>query len=50
MPKKLEDKLKREYRKKGKSGRSLDKAVYGTLNKLGFMKGNKVTAKGRKAE
>lgn len=42
MPKALENKLKKEYRKKGKKGKALDKAVYGTLNKLGYMKGNKV--------
>lgn len=39
MPKFLEDKLKKEY--PGNPG-----AVYGTLNKIGAMKGNKVTAKG----
>lgn len=40
MPKKLEEKLKKEY--PDNPG-----AVYGTLNKLGMMKGNKETAKGR---
>lgn len=40
MPKALENKLKREY--PGNPG-----AVYGTLNKLGFMKGNKETSKGK---
>ena len=40
MPKFLEDKLKKEYPDN-------DKAVYGTMNKLGAMKGNKETAKGR---
>lgn len=43
MPRFLENKLKREY--PGNPG-----AVYGTLNKLGYMKGNKETAKGRKVE
>ena len=43
MPRFLEQKLKKEY---GDN----DKAVYGTLNKLGYMKGNKETAKGKKAE
>lgn len=38
----VEDKLKREY--PGNPG-----AVYGTLNKAGLMRGNRVTAKGRKA-
>ena len=38
----VEDKLKREY--PGNPG-----AVYGTLNKVGLMRGNKATAKGKKA-
>jgi hypothetical protein len=38
----VEGKLKREY--PGDSG-----AVYGTLNKIGLMRGNKATAKGRRA-
>ncbi len=40
MPAKLEAKLKKEYPND-------PHAVYGTLNKLGYMKGNKETAKGR---
>ena len=40
MPAFLEEKLKREY--PGDPG-----AVYGTLNKLGAMRGNKETPKGR---
>lgn len=40
MPKKLEQKLKEEY------GNNKH-AIYGTLNKLGYMKGNKETAKGK---
>ena len=43
MPTFLEKKLKKEY--PNNPG-----AVYGTLNKLKMMKGNKETAKGRKAE
>ena len=40
MPKFLEDKLKKEY--------GGDKhAIYGTMNKIGAMRGNKETAKGR---
>ncbi len=38
----VEGKLKREY--PGNAG-----AVFGTLNKVGLMKGNKTTAKGKKA-
>lgn len=43
MPKFLEAKLKKEY---GDNGH----AIYGTMNKLGVMKGNKETAKGRREE
>jgi hypothetical protein len=43
MPKFLEDKLKREYPDN-------PHAVYGTLNKLGVMKGNKETKKGKVEE
>jgi hypothetical protein len=43
MPKFLEDKLKREY--PDNPG-----AVYGTMNKIGAMKGNKVTKKGMEME
>lgn len=38
----VEDKLKSRY--PGNPG-----AVYGTLNKIGLMRGNKATAKGKKA-
>lgn len=40
MPAFLENKLKKEY------GNN-PKAVYGTLNKIGAMKGNKETTKGK---
>ena len=43
MPKFLEHKLEQEYGKK-------NPIVYATMNKLGFMHGNKETAKGRLAE
>lgn len=43
MPKFLEKKLRQEY---GDN----DSAIYGTMNKLGFMKGSKITAKGKAAE
>lgn len=39
MPKFLEEKLKREYPNN-------PSAVYGTLNRIGAMRGNKTTAKG----
>lgn len=50
MPKELEEKLKRAYRKKGLSGERLNRAVYGTMNKIGVIHGNKITAKGREME
>ncbi len=43
MPKFLEEKLKKEY---GDNPH----AIYGTMNKLGFMRGNKETKKGVRAE
>ena len=43
MPEFLERKLRKEY------GNN-DHAIYGTMNKLGVMKGNKETAKGRREE
>lgn len=43
MPNFLEKKLKKEY---GEN----NPAVYGTMNKIGAMKGNKITAKGRAME
>jgi hypothetical protein len=43
MPKFLEEKLKKEY---GDN----PGAIYGTMNKLGYMHGNKETAKGAAAE
>lgn len=39
----VESKLKKEYGSKNPS------AVYGTLNKIGLMRGNKTTAKGKRA-
>lgn len=43
MPKYLEEKLKKEY---GDN----EHAIYGTLNKIGAMKGNKETKKGKEME
>lgn len=50
MPKFLESQLRREYSKKGKKGRALDNAVFGTMNKIGAVHGNVETAKGRAME
>lgn len=43
MPQFLENKLRAEY---GNNPR----AIYGTMNKLGYMRGNKETTKGRMAQ
>lgn len=43
MPKFLEDKLKKEY------GNNPG-AIFGTMNKIGAMRGNKETAKGKQME
>lgn len=50
MPKEVEAKLKAEGRKKGLKGDALDRFVFGTMNKLGLMKGSKITAKGKRSE
>lgn len=50
MPKFLEDKLKREAARKGKRGRAAARYVYGGLNNMGAMHGNRITAKGRAME
>lgn len=50
MPKFLEEKIKTEYRAKGKKGKALAHAVYGTMNTIGAMHGNKVTAKGERMQ
>ncbi len=48
MPKQLEEKLEKEY--KGLPKKEREHAVYGTMNKVGMMKGSKITAKGRALE
>lgn len=48
MPKALEHKLEKEYSNLPKKER--EHAVYGTMNKIGVMKGSKITAKGRALE
>lgn len=45
MPKAIEDKLKKEAKKKGLKGDRADRYVYGTMNKMGYMHGNKKTKK-----
>ena len=50
MPKFLENKLRAEARKEGKKGRAADHYVYGAMNNMGAMHGNKETAKGAEME
>lgn len=46
MPKFLENTLKAEAAQKGMSGREAARYVYGAMNDMGAMHGNKETAKG----
>jgi hypothetical protein len=46
MPKFLEETLKKKAAEKGYTGERADQYVYGTLNSIGAMRGNKTTAKG----
>ncbi len=50
MPQFLEDKLKQTAAKKGLKGRRAAAYVYGTMNNIGAMRGNKVTAKGERMQ
>ena len=42
MPKRLEMKLKKEAMKKGMTGETLNAYVYGTMQKMGMMKAQKM--------
>lgn len=46
MPKFLENELRKFAAKKGRTGKDADRYIYGTMNAIGAMKGNKETAKG----
>lgn len=48
MPKFLERKLASEAAAKGKTGRAADRYIYGAMNNMGAMHGNKETAKGKR--
>ena len=50
MPKFLEDALRKSAAKHGYTGDRADAYVFGTMNNLGAMKGNKETAHGRAME
>lgn len=50
MPKFLESALRHHAKSIGLTGRHADRYVYGAMNHLGAMHGNKETAKGRRME
>lgn len=50
MPKFLEDKLKAEASKQGFTGRRAARYIYGAMNNMGAMHGNKETAKGKRMD
>lgn len=50
MPKALAAEMKRGYEGKGLSEEEVNHRVYGKLNKMGAMRGSKVTRKGRRLE
>lgn len=50
MPAFLEKKLKTEARKKGMSGKQAARYVFGAMNNMGAMHGDKITAKGEAME
>ena len=50
MPDFLEKRLESEASKKGFTGRRADHYIYGAMNNLGAMHGNKITAKGKRME
>jgi hypothetical protein len=50
MPKFLENKLKATAATKGLRGKRADRYVYGALNNMGAMRGNKETPKGARMD
>lgn len=50
MPDFLEERLRAEAAKKGLTGRHADEYVYGGMNNMGAMRGNKITPKGQEME
>lgn len=50
MPDFLERKLKTAARAKGFTGRKAARYVYGAMNNMGAMRGNKITAKGERMQ
>ena len=50
MPKYIHDALAKKARAKGMTGRRADNFIYGIMNNMGVMHGNKETSKGREME
>ena len=50
MPAFLEARLKAQAAKKGFTGRKADRYVFGAMNNMGAMRGNKETAKGKRMQ
>lgn len=50
MPAFLEDRLAEGARKRGFTGKRAARYIYGAMNNMGAMRGNKETAKGRAME
>lgn len=50
MPAFMEAQLREEARKKGLKGKDADHYVFGAMNNMGAMHGNKVTAKGEQMQ
>ena len=47
MPKFLEDDLRKFAAKHGKTGKEADRYIFGAMNNMGAVHGNKITAKGK---
>ena len=47
MPQFLENVLEKEATKKGMRGKQAKRYVFGAMNNMGAVRGNKITAKGR---
>jgi len=50
MPKFLENILAKGAARRGLKGKAADRYIYGAMNRMGAMRGSKITAKGRAME
>jgi hypothetical protein len=50
MPNFLEDKLTEQATKKGLKGPNAARYIYGALNNIGAMRGNKITTRGKEMQ